>query len=165
MFNDNLLNICFLASELKLCVSHPQLDLHLQYHFSHELLQCGWELSEGNFCPVLQDKTDDHYIIPIDILKGCSFKKKCPASRRCGCYKSPHRGGCSAISCKNCSCYSVSLQLDHLHIEDVVMPDTEDDDTQTEMEVDNAEAEEEEEESDWETDDLDDDILPVDIGD
>ena len=138
-------------------------------------LESGWELSEGIFSPILQDKTDEKYIIPNEILKGCSCKKKCSDSRRCGCYKSPYRSGCSPITCKNCSCHSVNLQLDHLTIHDVGKRTG---DTSTEMEVDSDidqeeedeedeeedEEEEEEDESDWETNDMDDlDILPVDI--
>ena len=142
-------------------------------------LENGWELSEGKFCPILQDPTDEYFIIPTEILKGCSCKKKCSESRRCSCYKSPHRGGCSAISCKNCSCNNVSLGLDHLHIFDVVMDD-EDGDTQSEeemdgMEVDGNESDTEEENidleeqqsdsDDWGSDTQDDDILPVNIAD
>ena len=81
-------------------------------------LQHGWELCEEKISPVLQDKTDELFTLPIEILKGCSCKEKCSECRRCGCYKSPHRGACSPISCKNCSCYNVSTQLDDLHIGD-----------------------------------------------
>ena len=128
-------------------------------------LEYGWELdTEENFSPVLQDKQDDFYLLPTEILKGCSCKKSCNQSRRCGCRKSQFRQKCSPLTCKNCSCYNGSLLFDYLHIreEDFGMND---DDAEEWLEEEVDEVEEEEgletdKESDWETD-CDDDILPV----
>ena len=143
---------------------NPELDL--------DPLQSGWELCEDKYSPVLQDKTDQLFTIPIQILKGCSCMKKCSDSRRCGCYKSPHRGGCSPISCKKCSCYNkISDQLVDLHIDDVEMQDAEtegmeEDDDETDEDSDLEEDSDlDQDENDWaESGDNDDDILPVSIG-
>ena len=131
-----------------------------------EPLDNGWELDgDGNHQPVLQDTTDKYFILPSEILKGCSCKKKCSESRRCGCKKSEFRGNCSKITCRNCSCFNEFPELGprisalFIHDEDELMEEMEEEDNDEE-----ADEEEDivEEESDWDSDCDDDDVIPVD---
>ena len=72
----------------------------------------GWKLDEdGTYQAKLQDEEDDHYLLPKELLKGCSCKTNCMDSKRCSCRKSTRRSGCSRITCKLCSCFKTGLSV------------------------------------------------------
>ena len=58
---------------------------------------------DPNWVIDIQDTSDQFYSLPLDIIKGCSCRKKCTS---CNCKKLEVRGKkCTAVSCRFCECY------------------------------------------------------------
>ena len=102
----------------------------------------GWKLDDdGTYQAKLQDEEDDLYLLPKELLKGCSCKTNCMDSKRCSCRKSTRRSGCSRMTCKLCSCFKTGLSVNE---EQEVEDGDEEFDDRAEDDDDDEEDEEEE---------------------